>query len=385
MKRPTTTEPCQTGAVPAGGAETVASTLYAAPHGWFRRHALVAAIVTGLLVAALFGGDVYAQDKTKSFVIIGRGSTGSTSDLAFTVLEEALKRSFPGESINIRRLPGTAAAAPPRVESGEADFGHGVGENVLDAWTASRTFAKRPQMRNLRYVGAYLGFMVRPSASPTFVTTQSNPVKSWEDLGKRRIGVGPADSLTSTMVNVGLKGAGLSYEEIRKGGGLVVNGDWNQQMEMLGDGQLDAVFFTGDHPSPIITQFASNNKPRLVTMSENVRNALLENYKTFVANDMPAGTYEWQKEPVSGVQLSLGYIVHKDLPEDVVYRVCKQLYVGENAKIWGEVVPGWKGAENLAQRAAQTVFIPMHPGAKRCFKEAGIPITTIGAGGDPVN
>lgn len=331
--------------------------------------------------AATFAPAALAQ-KTQSFVIIGRGSTGSTSDLAFTVLEEALKRSFPGQSINIRRLPGTAAAAPPRVQSGEAQFGHGVGENVLDAWNSTRTFANRPAMKDLRYLGGYLGFLTRPSASPTFVTTAGNPVKSWEDLAKGRIGVGPADSLTSTMVNVALKGVNLSYDAIKKNGGLVVNGDWNQQMEMLGDGQLDAVFFTGDHPSPIITQFSANNKPRLVSMSENVRKALLEHYPTFTRNDMPAGTYEWQAQPVSGVQLSLGYIVHKDLPEDVVYQVCKQLYVGDNAKIWGEVVPGWKGAEKLADRAAATVFIPLHPGAKRCFDEAGIAVNYIGAGKD---
>ena len=80
----------------------------------------------------------------------------------------------------------------------------------------------------------------------------------------------------------------------------MVNGDWNQQMEMLGDGQLDAVFFTGDHPSPIVTQFSSNNKPRLVSMEDEVLKSLLDNYKTFTRNDMPAGTYEWQKEPVIG-------------------------------------------------------------------------------------
>lgn len=334
--------------------------------------------------AAAFSPPALAQG-SQSFVIIGRGSTGSTSDLAFTVLEEALKRSFPGQQINIRRLPGTATATPPRVQSREAQFGHGVGESVMDAWTGTRTFKGRPEMKDLRYVGSYLGFLMRPSASPTFVTTADNPVKSWEDLAKRRIGVGPADSLTSTMVNVGLTGANLSYDKIKQNGGVVVNGDWNQQMGMLGDGQLDAVFFTGDHPTPIIMQFAANNKPRLVSMSDNIVKTLLEHYPTFVRNDMPAGTYEWQKEPVVGVQLSLGYIVHKDLPEDVVYKVCKQLYVGDNAKIWGDVVPVWKGAENLASRAASTVFIPLHPGAKRCFDEAGIKINYIGAGKDATN
>ena len=350
----------------------------------FNRLGQLLCISAAVAAAAAFSPAALAQT-SQSFVIIGRGSTGATSDLAFTVLEEALKRSFPGQQINIRRLPGTAAAAPPRVQSGEAQFGHGVGENVMDAWTGTRTFANRPAMKNLRYVGAYLGFLMRPSASPTFVTTVDNPVKSWEDLGKRRIGVGPADSLTSTMVNIGLKGANLSYDAIKKNGGVVVNGDWNQQMEMLGDGQLDAVFFTGDHPSPIIMQFSANSKPRLVSMSDNVLKALLEHYPTFTKNVMPAGTYEWQKEAVTGVQLSLGYIVSKDLPDDLVYKVCKQLYVGDNAKIWGDVVPGWKGSEKMAARAASTVFIPLHPGAKRCFDEAGIKINYIGAGKDPTN
>jgi TRAP transporter TAXI family solute receptor len=342
-------------------------------------------IVRSVIGAAAFAAATLpliasASAQTQSFVIIGRGGAGATSDLAFIVMEEALKRTFPDQSINIRRLPGTASATPPRVESGEADIGHGVGESVLDAWTGTRVFEGREEMRNLRYLGSYLGFLNRPSASPTFVTTQTSAIDSWDDLANKRIGVGPPDSLTSTMVDVALGGVDLSYDKIRENGGLVLTGDWNQQMEMLGDGQLDAVFFTGDHPAPIITQFAANNSPRLVTMSEDVLEALLEAYPTFTRNEMPPQTYDWQDEPVLGVQLSLGYVVHKDMDEEVVYNLCQQLYVGDNAKIWGETVPGWAGAEAMADRAASTVFIPLHPGAQRCFEEAGIPINYIGAG-----
>jgi len=346
-----------------------------------------AILVRSLMGAAAFAAATVpflyqAQAQTQSFVIIGRGGAGATSDLAFIVMEEALKRTFPGEEINIRRLPGTASATPPRVESGEADIGHGVGESVLDAWTGTRVFEGREPMRNLRYLGSYLGFLNRPSASPTFVTTENSDVHSWEDLADKRIGVGPPDSLTSTMVDVALGGVDLSYDKIQENGGLVVTGDWNQQMEMLGDGQLDAVFFTGDHPAPIITQFSANNSARLVSMDEEVLDALLENYPTFVRNEMPPQTYDWQDEAVLGVQLSLGYIVHKDMDDEVVYNLCRELYVGDNASIWGEVVPGWEGAEAMADRAASTVFIPLHPGAQRCFEEAGIPINYVGAGED---
>ncbi|BBK45395.1 hypothetical protein STVA_54150 [Allostella vacuolata] len=343
--------------------------------GAVARTLLLAAAVVAIGVPAM------AQEPPKSLVIIGRGSAGSTSDLAFTVMEEAIKRAYAGTSINVRRLPGTATAVPPRIHSGEAQIGHGVGESVVDAWNGARTFANRPKMQTLRYVGAYLGFMNRPSASPTYITTAKSGLKSWADLKDKRIGVGTPDSLTSTMVNVGLKGAGLSYDAIRRNGGVVATGDWNQQMDMLADGQLDAVFLTADHPSPILTQFAATNAARIVSMDEPVLKAMLDNYPTFTRNDLPAGTYEWQQNAVTGVQLSLGYVVHKDLPDDVVYRICRQLYWPENARIWGEVVPTWKGAEKIADRAAQTVFVPLHPGARKCFDEAKIPIKLIAQGG----
>jgi TRAP transporter TAXI family solute receptor len=350
-----------------------------------RRRSIVgarAALVALCAVAALGIGAARADDAPTSLTIMGRGSSGSTSDLAFTVMEEAIKRAFPGKTVQVRRLPGTASAVPPRVNSGEAQIGHGVGESVVDAWNGQRTAANRPKMHNLRYIGAYLGFLTRPSASPTMVVTADSAVKAWADLKDKRIGVGTPDSLTSTMVNVGLKGVGLSYDAIKKNGGVVATGDWNQLMDMLGDGQLDAVFVTADHPSPIITQFAATHSARLVSMSDDVAKSLMDNYPTFGRDTMPAGVYEWQKNEVAGVQLSLGYVVNKDVPDNVVYQICKQLYWPENAKVWGDVVPSWKGAEKLTQRAAQTVFVPLHPGAKRCFDEAKIPIKTIAAGND---
>ena len=169
-----------------------------------------------LAFAAMLGGSgaAAAQQAPEAITLIGRGSSGSTSDLAFVVMEEAIKRSFPGQGVQIRRLPGTASAVPPRIQNGEAQIGHGVGESVVDAWNAERTFARRPKMRDLRYMGSYLGFLNKPSASPTMVVKVNSSIKSWADLKDKKIGVGPADSLTATMVNVGLRGANLSYDQI---------------------------------------------------------------------------------------------------------------------------------------------------------------------------
>lgn len=334
------------------------------------------------VAAAAFAPPAVAQ-APDSLTFIGRGAAGAISDLAMSVLEEATKRAYP--DVKLRRLPGTATAVPPRIESGEAQFGHGVGESVADAWSGERSFAGKPPMKSLRYVGMYLGYALRPTVAPTLVTLEKSGIKTWGDLKGKRIAVGPPDSLTSKMVNAGLAGAGLSYDKIKEQGGLVVTGDWNQAMDQLGDGQVDAVFVSADHPSAIITRLWASHKVRLVSAPAEVVNALITAYPTSIPDSMEPGVYEGQSYQVSGIKLSLAFVVHKDVPEEVVYNICKQLYFPDKAAVWDDTVPSWKGASKLWKDAASNVFIPIHPGAKRCFEEAKIPIKIIAKGGDPAS
>jgi len=342
-----------------------------------------ALLLAAACAAALAAAPAAVAAGPDSLTLIGRGSAGSTSDLAMSVLEEAIKRAYP--ETKLRRLPGTATAVPPRIQSGEAQFGHGVGESVADAWAGERSFAGKPPMKDLRYFGNYIGFLLRPSAGPTLVTLEKTGIATWGDLKGKRIAVGPPDSLTSKMVNVALSGVGLSYDKIKEQGGLVVTGDWNQAMDMLGDGQVDAVFMTADHPSPIVTRLSASHKAKLVSAPPEVVEALLKVYTTSLSEVMPAGVYDWQNYEVAGTKLSLGYVVHKDVPDEVVYNICKQLYFPDKAAIWGETVPSWKGSEKLWEKGAASVFVPIHPGAKRCFDEAKIPLKLIAKGGDPAS
>jgi len=334
------------------------------------------------VMAAALAPPAVAQ-APEALTLIGRGAAGAISDLSMSVLEEAIKRAYP--DVKLRRLPGTATAVPPRVEAGEAQFGHGVGESVADAWSGERSFAGKPPMKNLRYLGNYLGYALRPTVAPTLVTLEKTGIKSWGDLKGKRIAVGPPDSLTSKMVNAGLAGAGLSYDKIKEQGGLVVTGDWNQAMDQLGDGQVDAVFLSADHPSAIITRLWASHKVKLVSATQEVIDALIKAYPTSVPDSMNPGVYEGQSNSVAGIKLSLGFVVHKDVPEEVVYNICKQLYFPDKATVWDDTVPSWKGSAKLWDKAAANAFIPIHPGAKRCFEEGKIPIRLISKGGDPAS
>jgi TRAP-type uncharacterized transport system substrate-binding protein len=61
-------------------------------------------------------------------------------------------------------------------------------------------------------------------------------------------------------------------------------------------------------------------------------------------------------------------VVHKDLPDDLVYNMCKVFW--ENHAAFVEVKGVWKTVtlENALNGAA----IPVHPGAKKCYDELGV-------------
>ena len=91
----------------------------------------------------------------------------------------------------------------------------------------------------------------------------------------------------------------------------------------------------------------------------------LEKNPTWVANEIPAGTYKGQDEDISIPAVPVWLFTHADVGEDEIYRVCKVIFehVDELGKI--AVDAGYYKPET----ALDSVVIPVHPGAERYLKE----------------
>ena len=61
-------------------------------------------------------------------------------------------------------------------------------------------------------------------------------------------------------------------------------------------------------------------------------------------------------------------VVNKDLPDDLVYNMCKSLWANHDKFV--EVKSVWKRVKQ--EDALKGVAIPVHPGAQKCYDELGV-------------
>jgi TRAP transporter TAXI family solute receptor len=88
----------------------------------------------------------------------------------------------------------------------------------------------------------------------------------------------------------------------------------------------------------------------------------------YVAATIPAGTYEGQAEDVATAAIGNFLVTHADVPEEAVYQMTKLVY--DNLPTLVAAHAAAKGIK--AEEALTGMPVPLHPGAERYFKEAGI-------------
>ena len=83
----------------------------------------------------------------------------------------------------------------------------------------------------------------------------------------------------------------------------------------------------------------------------------------FIPGMMPKGVYESLDKDLHTLGIVTNMVVHKDLPDDLVYNMCKVFWSNHGA--FAEVKSVWKRVK--LEDALNGAAIPVHPGAKKCY------------------
>ena len=89
----------------------------------------------------------------------------------------------------------------------------------------------------------------------------------------------------------------------------------------------------------------------------------------YTEGDLPANTYADQPNEVMSFRLGNVLLIKSSVPEDIVYQATKA--VMENLDFMGTVHPAWKKVSK--DGIINGFTIPLHPGALRYYREAGVP------------
>lgn len=148
-----------------------------------------------------------------------------------------------------------------------------------------------------------------------------------------------------------------------------VNTAFADAPNMLRDGMVDVFVASMGVPASATAESASTLGARIIGVSPEEAEIVLEGMPFLAQMSIPAGTYDGQDEDVDTVGDVNAYYFHKDVPEDVVYAFVAAAY--ENIE---ELKQAFAGAERMTYEHVQDLRMPLHPGAYRYYEENGVDV-----------
>ena len=139
--------------------------------------------------------------------------------------------------------------------------------------------------------------------------------------------------------------------------------------EALRNGKIDAFFVVAGYPTGSLVELASAAAIKLVPIDGAGADALTSKYGFFASSDIPEGAYEGVKTTTT-VAVGAQWFTSANEDEELIYNITKALWNDESRKLLD--VGHAKGKTITPATALNGVGVPLHAGAERFYKEAGL-------------
>ncbi len=324
--------------------------------------ALAAVLATGLASSA------NAQDL--KFFTIGTGGTAYTYYPVGGVIANAISKPpgsrecDAGGSCGVEGLIASAVSSRGSVDnvnailSGLRNSGFAQSDVAYWAYTGTGTMEGKEPATDLRTIAALSEEHLH------LVALADSGINSVADLKGKRVSLDEPGSGTYVDANLILEANGLSSEDLTaealKGGAA---------SEALRNGKIDAFFVVAGYPTGSLVELASAAKIKLVPIAGEGAAALVEKYGFFAAGEIPAGAYEGV-ETTPTVAVGAQWFTSANEDEELIYNITKALWNEQSRKLLD--VGHAKGKTITPDTALNGVGVPLHAGAERFYKEAGL-------------
>lgn len=314
----------------------------------------VFALFLGVSLFGLLGPDKGRAGEVK-FIKIATGNPAGRWYPFGAKLSELITQHL--KPVNASVVAGGGVSNCKGVDKNEVQLGITYGATSYNAGNGKPPFKKK--LENIRGLGiiemSYYNAVVR----------KGSDIRSFADLKDKRIAPGRPGFFSATTTESVLKAYGLSFDKVRKSGGTISNVSWADAAEMMKDRNLDLIGVLTGIPHHTILGLTTATRIRLLAIDEKHQKIILQNEPGYLIKVIPANTYPGVNTDTATLGTDTQFICHKDLPDDLVYKITKLFY---------EEVPKFKeafkqfGGINY-KRGYADIKVPMHPGAKRYFDE----------------
>lgn len=333
--------------------------------------ALLATIIGGGAVIGGLGDSVAIRAQDVRYFRIGTASVSGTYYSVGEVLASLISQP-PGTqdcdtsgSCEILGLVGIAQVSEGSLDNLEAvntgKIESGLAQADLSDWAVRGVmlFDNEERMRNIRSIAT----LYRESFH--LVATRTSGVASVADLKGKRVSLDRIGSGTHAEAVLLLEAFGIGIEDI-----IMVQETPGRAAEMMLAGQIDAMFFVGGYPVKPVSELAFSGKVVLVPITGVPVDKLLQENRFLSAEVIPADAYSPSFGDTQSLAVGAQWIVNSAVDEKTVYWITKALWDKSNQDALLKALP--LGGRIRAETAVQSGAVPLHPGALRYYREAGL-------------
>jgi TRAP transporter TAXI family solute receptor len=315
-------------------------------------------VVMALIISIVISLPVSVLAETQLTVASGIIGGGWYSSMAG--IFEIVHANAP--DIKARMVPGGGMSNQPVVGTGQADLAWGITPFVAAALKGQAPFPEA--YANLRCI-------IKPNDvfALQFVALADSKINTIDDIFEKqyplKLAVVPEGISDAYAFGKLLEFYNVDIKTIEKWGGKVMRAGYPDQIELMKDKHVEAIFENTYVPANTVMQIQPFRKLKYISFTEKH----IPYFKEigFDQFEIPSNSYENQPDPILTFASGSVLIVNSKVPDDVVYNITKILVEKSEQIRKIPTLQAWnpkKGIQNLPA--------PLHPGAEKYLKEAGL-------------
>lgn len=328
------------------------------------------AVLPAVLLLTAFIPALFALAQDARFFRIATGPTGGTYFPVGALLAGAVSNppgSRPcsdGGNCGVPGLIAVTQTTQGSIENVDLLISGGVESGFVQADIAFQAFAGKGRFAKTGPVPQLRAIANLYPESLHVVVRREAAIESVAELKGKRVSIGPPESGSAVAAQLLLKTHGLSSRTVRLSGE-----DPFASADAMRAGALDAMIVVAGAPMPAIEELAQDVEIDLLPLGGPATERLLRDNPFFSMRELPAGVYPGVPARAT-LAVGAQWLTTSEASAELVYELTRALWHPNTRRLLDRGPPNGKLIR--LETALSGVSIPIHEGALRYYREAGL-------------
>ncbi|HYG91573.1 MAG TPA: TAXI family TRAP transporter solute-binding subunit [Azospirillum sp.] len=293
--------------------------------------------------------------RAQEFITVLTGGTSGVYYPLGVALNGVYGKAIPNAKVTVQATKASVENLN-LLQSGKGEIAFTLGDSLSDAWQGREEAGFKTKLTKLRTIaGIYPNYI-------QIVAAKDSGIKTLADLKGKRVSVGAPKSGTELNARAIFGAAGITYNDFAKTEYL----PFAESVDLMKNRQLDATLISAGLGVAAVRDLATSQEITIVSVPADIIQKVGD--PAYIAETVPANTYNGQTEPVTTAAVRNFLVTHSGVSDATAYAMTKATF--ENLEALTSAHAAAKQIKLDAEAAKSPV--PLHPGAEKFYKEKGL-------------